>query len=749
MIERLDFEQRYVAGKVTGIYTNYIDLEIREPLQGIQLARVYRNHWPPGKSAWSVGEYVDRAFVYSLSTEGRRGHAGRHWFASALWGLLGSNPWERSHHHHPVLGQVLEGEVIRVASSRDVILHIAETQMEGFLNLREVPDGRTMTIAELLPLGLKVMVKTIEIDSHLCKIEFSVLERLADLERQQGRGPHEIGKSFGLTPYLRFAEGESLAQPHSKTTNAETKQLPWEGRGVLILDDDKNFSRNLISWLQQFGAQAWAADNAKFAGDLLTKNSKKITHVMLDHSLGSRQVRADMLSLLKRHRKGRAVAVISGLPETEAPQLAERLGFAFLPKPIRFEWANAWLTHGKAPSMDLSTLEPAAYWRSSSTFAPKDLAERGRKWLSEVCRQANAKAAVWIRCYRPGYSLVAAHGLGTRQNETTIQDVLLRLNLTLVAGVEQDGKTHSKDSDNSKERGPLAAIWPTGAQCVWAGPLYETPDQRLVDDVLLVFSISKLDLQHREAAWSHLHSWWRDLLALERAQDHLSEEMIFATQGRVHAATLHELRPLMQAFESPRPWSVEAALEWWPQGQKAKHLINSGLYNIRPERIAQVNLRNRIQTLMDTFLWQLISRREVTVVVHLPPPDLTIFLPPEVLEQPLINLVDNATKFCARRRWARVEIHVFVDEADVKHPLVVRVTDQGSGVTPEEARNLFRPRHTATGEGGIGMGLYVSATLAKAVGGALQLVSSSRWGGSIFELRLPLAWGERAPGAVS
>jgi hypothetical protein len=742
MNEQIQLEQRFVFGHVKAVFARYVDVELDAPLHSIRMVRVMRNHWPDGKQDWSVGERIERLFIYDMSSEAREGNAGGHWFGSILWGQARNNPWDRSHPQHPLPGQVLDGEVVRLFGTR-AVLRLEHAQLEGFLDLTAVPSGRTRGVAEIFPLGLMVRAKVIEVDRLRCRIVLSVLEWLAEVERAQGHGPHPIGSAFSLTPYLRFSTAQSLAPPIVERVPSEPVNSLWHGHGVLLMDDDKGFSTNLAAWLQEFGAQAWTADNASYAGDLFAKYGDQITHVLMDYSLGSRQVRAEMLALLKRHRKGRVVAIMSGIPEAEAPLMAERMGFGFLPKPIRFKTAHDWLMRGELPKLDLQMLEPAQYWDNMAGLGSQGMAERGAKWLAAVCRQVHGVGALWVRCYRPGYRLVATYGLPAQASAAVYEELLWRLNQTLVADVEQDGAQHKMDHHDV---GPLRLIWPPGAKHVWGGPLRESSTAiRVVDDVLLLFSPVRLEIApDGELPWDSLHDWWLDLLALERAQDRLAEDASFATQGRVHMATLHELRPLMQAFESPRPWSAETALAWWPQGQKVKQLVNSGLYNIRPERIAQVNLHDRLLTLMDTFVWQLISRREVTVVVYLPPPKLTVFLPPEVFEQPLINLVDNATKFCGRRRWARVEVMVYVDNSDPLHPLVIRVSDQGVGMTPDEVRHLFVPRHTASGERGFGMGLYVSATLAKAAGGALELVSCRRWAGSVFELRLPLAWGQQS-----
>lgn len=773
MNDLLNYEHRFASGKVVRSFTNYIDVQLDRPMMGVTEVRVMREHWSADAPEWRPGHPVPKLFVYDLASAlnhlAQRGDAG-HGFASMIWADPRLNPWDQTHPDHPVAGKVVNATVLSRASDRDVVVRIGKGLVEAFLKLQAVPDGRFRPLDELLPPGLELRAKVIEVDVLRCKVELSVQAWLADLERTQGPGPASIGEREKATPYVRYVdEGPQLAPIGPFATavlrpagEVETTML-WHGKGLLVIDDDEDFRRNLIAWLHQFGAAAWGADNAQHTTDLLAKHGPSISHVLVDVSLGSRDTLVDIVRLLLRNNKGRHLALISGMVDGTAHDGAERLrklkGAQDLPlpllaKPLKFHTVHRWLTEGVAPA-DATQWAPAAHWNHEAGPVEQDLALRAQPWLKALCIQKNAVAAIWVRCHDPGYDLVADHGILEREPKEVRAEKLRRVisdfGQSVVADVQQE---HAASSRRRAAAGPLERIWPPGAQHVLAIPMSESPPNdvasaRLAEtDVVLVFSVEVIAEQKQAGpVWLALRQWWTDLVELERVQDRLLEDAVFATQGRVHSATLHEIRPLLQVFQAPKPWTHEQAAAWWESGQRLSRLVDGGLYNIRPERIAQVNLRHRLEALMKDFLWQFASRRFVTVIVHLPPENLVVTLPPEVFEQPLSNLIDNATKSCQHRRWAQVEVSVHLNGSDATRPLVLRVQDQGHGMTPQERRHLFKPRHTQQGAGGFGMGLYVSQRLARAAGGELVLVDNKRWGGCTFELRLPLSWGQQPTSA--
>ncbi|MBN1445231.1 MAG: transporter substrate-binding domain-containing protein [Candidatus Omnitrophica bacterium] len=110
-------------------------------------------------------------------------------------------------------------------------------------------------------------------------------------------------------------------------------------------------------------------------------------------------------------------------------------------------------------------------------------------------------------------------------------------------------------------------------------------------------------------------------------------------------------------------------------------------------------------------------------------------------EQILMNLMSNAIKFTDEGK-------VHVDASAEKGELIIRVTDTGIGIKPEDKDKLFQPfRQLDTGltrqHEGTGLGLSICKRLAERLGGSITV--ESEWGkGSVFQLTLPL-FPERKP----
>ncbi len=100
--------------------------------------------------------------------------------------------------------------------------------------------------------------------------------------------------------------------------------------------------------------------------------------------------------------------------------------------------------------------------------------------------------------------------------------------------------------------------------------------------------------------------------------------------------------------------------------------------------------------------------------------------------QILLNLVTNAV------RYSPDGTEVFIDIATLDGASLVMVSDQGTGIAPDDRERVFEKfeRLGRSGDGGSGLGLYISRRLARAMGGDLT-VDSAASGGAKFTLRLP------------
>ena len=104
------------------------------------------------------------------------------------------------------------------------------------------------------------------------------------------------------------------------------------------------------------------------------------------------------------------------------------------------------------------------------------------------------------------------------------------------------------------------------------------------------------------------------------------------------------------------------------------------------------------------------------------------------IQQVVLNLIRNALEAVVVRE--RREIVVNVSVSSQKKVLEVSVSDNGPGVAPEIAKNLFRPFITSKVDG-MGIGLSLSREIIEAHNGTLSMQPSSS-GGATFRFTLPI-----------
>jgi two-component system C4-dicarboxylate transport sensor histidine kinase DctB len=102
------------------------------------------------------------------------------------------------------------------------------------------------------------------------------------------------------------------------------------------------------------------------------------------------------------------------------------------------------------------------------------------------------------------------------------------------------------------------------------------------------------------------------------------------------------------------------------------------------------------------------------------------------LEQILINLIQNALD--ALEGTANPVVRI---EAKEGPPITIVVADNGPGIDPAVADDLFTPFVTAR-EDGLGLGLGIARDIAREFGGELE-TAKSPLGGAAFRLRLERA----------
>ncbi len=114
----------------------------------------------------------------------------------------------------------------------------------------------------------------------------------------------------------------------------------------------------------------------------------------------------------------------------------------------------------------------------------------------------------------------------------------------------------------------------------------------------------------------------------------------------------------------------------------------------------------------------------------------------DAVGQILLNLVDNACKYAASAENSTIEIITTQSIQHQKTYIQVDVCDHGPGIDPEFSSVLFKAFHRVpqpTGDSipGVGLGLALSRSLARDMGGDLTYIPSAQ--GACFRLTLPVS----------
>jgi len=163
--------------------------------------------------------------------------------------------------------------------------------------------------------------------------------------------------------------------------------------------------------------------------------------------------------------------------------------------------------------------------------------------------------------------------------------------------------------------------------------------------------------------------------------------------------------------------------------------IEAGRETVRP---SDVSLRDIMDGVMG-IIEPLARQKALTLAVSLPERPLVFHTDGEKIRQILVNLIGNAVKFTDQ---GRVDVAVRRRNGEAQ----VEVRDTGIGIASADQPRLFQPftqldagltrRH-----GGTGLGLYNSSSLARLLGGRIDVVSAPGEG-STFTLVVPIRYSQ-------
>ena len=162
--------------------------------------------------------------------------------------------------------------------------------------------------------------------------------------------------------------------------------------------------------------------------------------------------------------------------------------------------------------------------------------------------------------------------------------------------------------------------------------------------------------------------------------------------------------------------------------------IEAGAVDLEFAEVTPLRLLEQVRDTILPLLSVNHNTLELVVAPDLPP----LITDEQRLRQVLLNLLSNASKFTDRGR-------IVVTADTTADALVLRVSDSGAGMTPEQCSRLFEPFaqvHTslALRRQGTGLGLALSRRFVEQLGGTIT-VRSEPGRGSEFTIDLPLRRG--------
>ncbi|OGW47766.1 MAG: hypothetical protein A2078_13160 [Nitrospirae bacterium GWC2_57_9] len=133
-----------------------------------------------------------------------------------------------------------------------------------------------------------------------------------------------------------------------------------------------------------------------------------------------------------------------------------------------------------------------------------------------------------------------------------------------------------------------------------------------------------------------------------------------------------------------------------------------------------------------------LEKKAITFRVAGAPAAETISADPRALQQALLNIIVNASDAVA----GRPEPEIVLNIARTGNMVNIRVTDNGTGISEEKKKDLFRPFYT-TKPHGTGLGLVISRKLVSRMKGFIE-ISSRVDKGTVVDIYLPEGTVERS-----
>ena len=166
------------------------------------------------------------------------------------------------------------------------------------------------------------------------------------------------------------------------------------------------------------------------------------------------------------------------------------------------------------------------------------------------------------------------------------------------------------------------------------------------------------------------------------------------------------------------------------QVRRLDGILKGFLQALRPSKpnLTVGSVAQPVKDCLATLKAQLEERR-ICVGLNLPGALPPVAIDRDQIQQVLFNLIKNALE--AMKDGGSLELDIGSDDNDV----ILKITDDGLGMAPEQVAHLFEPYRT-TKSHGTGLGLMITARIIHDHGGTIDVESQVN-AGTTFTVRLP------------
>jgi signal transduction histidine kinase/predicted RNA-binding protein with RPS1 domain len=673
------------------------------------------------------------------------------WFASLKWNQDEKNPWYYAPYRP---GDLVSGTITRYIYDYAVIVTL-EDGIEAFMHLDEVkglPDTKPDNIRDILYIGDSIYGEIIMFSPEYLECRLSLI-RMYERKKEEYK-KNRTGKGSKI-----------LREKRINSNNNQTVSYPEQTR-VLLIDDHKYFRSSLKSWLNSRKVKCGINLDKNQIKALVSE--KKPWHIILDYDLGNIELEHTLQEIIGA--SNHPVLLCSSRPE--ARQILKKYPrWFYSSKPLSSRTLDAFLRgdydklreiEKRDTKLEILKTRAVGMWRSELPQVV-DLLQKADKFLTDICDESGFSSGIWIKKEREGvFSIRAQHGIDTGNPE--------------FKGLEA-GLVHTMVMDSMKKSQPLLepfektgkllqSVAPKKTKTALAFP-FCAEGEKESDRVLLFFSNQETDFEKAvnglKTRVPTMQRFIENIILIE----HIMELSAFAPLGLAKASLAHELAnridPLDRILDEfvdltqkdtgilplEKAKKYDQLCRKIPLFQKAikdiEELIRTELLMVRKKRAKRYSLSELIRNAADLMSYSTDEQRnkgnkrskKIPITLELPEKDIQISLPRLNIEQPLINLIDNAIFKIQEQGWGEIIIRLKIMETDMKTPVHIEVEDNGYGINAEEMTTLFKPRETSRSRNGNGLGLVISKKMVALINGRLEKPVTRRWYNTLFTLRLP------------